>query len=113
LVEQLQASPVTGKTHMVIAMLADKPVMEVVQLLAQVVDSWYSAGLESVDRGLSSKEMTAAVDSLGTGVKLCADSMTVEQALLSALDKAEKQDRIVVTGSFYTVAAALQYFLNG
>ena len=118
LVEQLQASPVVGKTHVVIAMLADKPVQEVVRLLSQVADNWYTAGLETVIRGLSSKQMAAAVASLGTGVKLCAESRgsaviestTVEAALAAALDVADKQDRIVVTGSFYTVAAATQYF---
>ena len=125
LIEQLQVSPVAGKTHVVVAMLADKPVQEVVQCLFPVVDCWYTAGLESVKRGLSSKGMSAAVASLSTDVKLCgkskiesamiesiSESATVEEALVKALDSAEEQDRIVITGSFYTVASATQYFLN-
>ena len=110
LVDQLQASPVAGKTHVVVAMLADKPVQEVVQCLFPVADCWYTAGLESVMRGLSSKDMSAAVASLHTDVKLCEESTTVEEALAKALDSAEQQDRIVITGSFYTVASATQYF---
>lgn len=116
LVAQLKASPVAGSTHVVIAMLADKPVEEVVQLLSDITDRWYTAGLESEHRGLSALDMKAAVASSGTSVKLSAgalcESATVKQALALALANAEPQDRIVVVGSFYTVAAATEFFLN-
>ena len=114
LVAQLQGQPIAGKTHLVIAMLADKPVSEVVELLLPVADSWYTAGLEDESRGLSSKKMASIVNSAllahnGADVKLCA-ALTVEAAITAAISEADVQDRIVILGSFYTVAAATHYF---
>jgi folylpolyglutamate synthase/dihydropteroate synthase len=42
-------------------------------------------------------------------VKLCAQQ-TVTAAIESALNDAEPEDRIIILGSFYTVAAATRYF---
>jgi dihydrofolate synthase/folylpolyglutamate synthase len=114
LVTQLQAQPIAGKTYFVMAMLADKPVSEAVKLLLPVADGWYTAGLEDEPRGLSAKEMSSMVKSTllahnGADVKLCPES-TVEAAITAAMGIAEAQDRIVILGSFYTVAAATHYF---
>jgi dihydrofolate synthase/folylpolyglutamate synthase len=114
LVEQLQYQPVAGKTHVVIAMLADKPVSEVVEILQPVADYWYTAGLEDQPRGLSSKTMANSVKSAllahnGADVKLCAEH-TVEEAIAAAISAADVQDRIIILGSFYTVAEAVNYF---
>lgn len=114
LVTQLQAQPVNGKTHVVIAMLADKPVEEVVKLLLPVTDCWYTAGLSDVPRGLSPAEMSSIVEAglvtrSGADVKLSSEA-TVESAIAAAISAADEQDRIVILGSFYTVAAATHYF---
>jgi len=114
LVTQLQAQPVAGKTHLLIAMLADKPVSEVVEILLPLADGWYTAGLEEASRGLSSSEMEAIVKTAllahnGADVKLCA-ALTVEAAIDTVMSAAQANDRIVILGSFYTVAAATRYF---
>ena len=112
LVTQLQAEPVEGETKIVIAMLADKPVDEVVSLLLPVADSWYCAGLESESRGLSMQGLSEKIERLAqvaAGVKLCAKS-TVKDAIEAAMRDAKAQDRIVIMGSFHTVSAAKQYF---
>ena len=51
LFDQLTHDPVTGRTRVILAMLADKAVAEVVEIMSPVVDDWYIAGL-SVPRGL-------------------------------------------------------------
>jgi dihydrofolate synthase/folylpolyglutamate synthase len=114
LVAELQAQPIEGQTHIVIAMLADKPVKEVVELLMPVAGAWYTAGLEEESRGLSANDMSSIVESAllahnDADVKLCPES-TVEAAITTAINTAEPQDRIVILGSFYTVAAATHYF---
>ncbi len=112
LCRQLQAQPCAGKTRLVIAMLADKPVAEVIALLAPRVDVWYSAGLENVGRGLAAAVMSNFIqNTLATpgDAKLCA-SKTVAQACAAAMRDAGANDRIIVLGSFYTVAAAKQFF---
>lgn len=111
LVSQLKAEACSGKTHAVVAMLADKPVAELVQRLSGEIDYWYTAGLESVSRGLSASQMSDAVEQLGSDVKLCAAS-TVAGACDQALTAAAKDDRIIIFGSFYTVAEATQFFAH-
>ncbi len=94
-------------------MLADKPVDEVISLLLPVTDAWYCAGLETEARGLSLSAIADKISrlaQLSTDVKLCAES-TVKAAIEAAMRDAQAQDRIVIMGSFYTVAAAKQYFV--
>ena len=119
LVAQLQTQAIKGSTRIVIAMLADKPVDEVISLLLPVTDYWYSAGLEAESRGLSAQAMADKIkhrlnenESLAqtsTDVKLCPE-LTVEGAIEAAMRDADPEDRIVILGSFYTVAAATHYF---
>lgn len=111
LVEQLQADLAAGKTHVVIAMLADKPVAEVIKLLQPITDYWYCAGLESVSRGLSSHDMASFLEHMSADVKLCAESSVAEACAL-AMQKADRQDRIIIMGSFYTVAEAICFFTD-
>ncbi|MDH5612850.1 MAG: bifunctional tetrahydrofolate synthase/dihydrofolate synthase [Gammaproteobacteria bacterium] len=119
LVRQLQTQPVAGLTRIVIAMLADKPVDEVISILSPVVDYWYCAGLETESRGLSAQAMADKIaqhlkqnESLAQAsadVKLC-PALTVQAAIEAAMHDAQPQDRIIILGSFYTVAAAMRYF---
>jgi dihydrofolate synthase/folylpolyglutamate synthase len=102
LAQNLAAMPVTGTTHAVVAMLADKAMEEVVQLLRDVVEHWYAAGLD-VYRGADSATMAAAVDASGS-VQGYPD---VGAALTAAKAAAHLGDRIVIFGSFHTVAAAM------
>jgi dihydrofolate synthase/folylpolyglutamate synthase len=109
LVAQLQVHQCAGKTLAVVAMLADKPVAEVIGLIAGEIDAWYSAGLESVQRGLAAADMAAAVEQQVSDVKLCAAS-TVSSACEMALAAAGEEDRIIIFGSFHTVAEAMRFF---
>ena len=111
LAAQLRDHGVIGSTHAVIAMLEDKPVDEVVAQVAPEIDYWYTAGLESVPRGLSAKAMAAAVDQCEDDVKLSTAS-SVASACEQALSAADNNDRIIIFGSFYTVAEAMRYFTH-
>ncbi len=91
-----------------VAMLADKATKEVLQAVNPEVDCWISAGL-NVGRGLSAKNMSQAVRELHAGVKLHACE-TVSDACALARKLAAKDDRIIVFGSFYTVAEATDFF---
>jgi len=109
LVLQLRAHDCTGRTCAVVAMLADKPVSDVLEVLSGEIDCWYTAGLESVPRGLSASHMADAVEQLTSDVKLCAAS-TVAEACDQALAAVARADRIIIFGSFYTVAEAVRFF---
>ncbi len=103
-----QTAPASANTIAVVAMLADKAVDEVLQMMQPVVDCWCSAGLD-VARGLAAKNMAQAVRELHAGVRLSACE-TVAEACAQALDQAAANDRIIVFGSFYTVAEATAFF---
>ncbi|MDQ1362888.1 MAG: dihydrofolate synthase / folylpolyglutamate synthase [Pseudomonadota bacterium] len=97
-----------GRTLAVVAMLRDKAVADVIHALSGKIDIWFTAGLAG-PRGLSADLMAAAVKGAGSGVKLCAH-ITVAEACADALSQATGADRIIVFGSFHTVAAAGEFF---
>lgn len=104
--KNLQKHGCNGRTHAVIAMLSDKDVEGVVNILSDDVDTWYVGGL-SVARGLSSRELASRIRAAGvTGQVIeCAD---VQQARRKALQDKNEAGRLLIFGSFYTVAEALQ-----
>ena len=109
LASQLKAHDCAGRTRAIVAMLADKPVTDVIKAVSGEIDDWYPAGLESVPRGLSAAHMADAVERLTSDVKLSAAS-TVASACEQALAAAADNDRIIIFGSFYTVAQAMHFF---
>ena len=106
LARTLRAQPVAGRTIAVCAMLRDKPIAEVLAIVAPLVTSWHVAGLVG-ERGTSAEDMRQALAQAGVheAVVLHAD---VEQAYAAALAEARDDDRIVVFGSFHTVGAILR-----
>ena len=100
--------PNAGKTIGVIGMLSDKAVNEVIGLLQTEIDVWFSAGLD-VPRGMSAKNIAQAVRGVVSGDKLSACE-SVAIACAEAMKKASRNDRVVIFGSFYTVAEATNFF---
>lgn len=106
----LQAQIVPGKTIAVCGMLHDKPIVDVVRILAPQVTRWHVAGLPG-SRGTSTEDMRAALAAAGVsdGIGLHED---IEQAYAAALAEADDNDRVVVFGSFHTVGAILRQLNN-
>lgn len=111
LADSLHRCPVSGRTFVVLGMLADKDIAGVVAALRDEVDVWLLAGLD-VPRGAGVAQLEAV---------LCAQGITQSVALYdhpllawrAACKLARENDRIVTAGSFYTVAAVLQSTLEG
>lgn len=104
LAAQLRAEPCTGRTWLVLGMLADKPVAAVCKVLAAVVDAAWCAGLPP-PRGLGGEPLARIAQQSGL---IAHPAGTVRDAIAAARAAAEPGDRIVVCGSFLTVAAALE-----
>ncbi|MBN6152465.1 bifunctional tetrahydrofolate synthase/dihydrofolate synthase [Xanthomonas sp. AmX2] len=102
----LQAQPGSGATVAVFAALADKDAPGVVQALAAQVDRWQLAGLQGA-RGQSAAALQARLHGTAAAQAALADS--VAQALQQALAQARDGDRVLVFGSFHTVAEALHW----
>ena len=106
LAEWLATAPATGRTHAVFAALADKDVAAIVDVLDEQVDAWHLAGL---DAGARSQPVDALLARLaGTRAAGGEPHPDVANALDGALAAAVPGDRILVFGSFHTVADAMQ-----
>ncbi len=102
----LATRPASGRTLAVYAALADKDVHGVVQALQPRVDQWLLAGLDGEgSRGQSAQALQARLQDTAAAAAPMHDS--VGQALQQALEQARAGDRVLVFGSFHTVAAAL------
>lgn len=104
LASALQARPAAGRTHAVYAALSDKDVAGVAEALGAQVDTWRIAGLDGA-RGQSADALAERLH--GTPAATAARFGHVAEALSDALAKAAAGDRVLVFGSFHTVAEAL------
>lgn len=97
----LKKNPVVGKTHAVFSMLADKDIVSTIKVIQECINHWYVAPL-AVLRGTS---IDVLADSFQ---KANVNSITLQSSIKNAYDTAVKTaqigDRIVVFGSFRTVA---------
>lgn len=105
LAENLRNSPCKGKTLAVFAMLADKDINGVVSVVEKEIDAWYLADIH-IARGAKAHELLEVLKQYHhkKGVYLFED---VAEALKAACKDADINDRIIVFGSFYTVADAI------
>jgi len=94
-------------TYAVLAMLADKDIGGVIDALKGRIDRWYVATPES-ERGAPAAEVAGLLAERGSGAATRTFA-TVSAALETARREAGANDRIVVFGSFYTVAEALRF----
>lgn len=101
LAQNLTRMDCQGRTHLVFAMLADKDIAAVVDSLRGPVDEWYLAPLP-VPRGASLAHLQASTQGLA-----CQSFASLQEAYAAACRDAQPEDRLVVAGSFYTVAAVL------
>jgi dihydrofolate synthase/folylpolyglutamate synthase len=106
LAENLQRLPQSNRTLAVFGMLADKDIAGVIQEVGAGVDTWYLADLPA-PRGATAQQLARLIHQYDSNcdVRKFADVSTAyRQACLDA----ERNDRIVVFGSFYTVADVMK-----
>ena len=102
---RLAQRPVTGKRLAVFGLLADKDLDGVVSQLASSVEHWAVAPLNT-SRTRSAAEVQSALQGLGASVS-AHDS--VDAALEAQCERATPEDEILLFGSFYCVAQALEW----
>jgi dihydrofolate synthase/folylpolyglutamate synthase len=102
LAESLAQRSVQGTTSMVLGAYADKDIAGLVSALAGQVEHWYPASL-APPRGAEGE--TLAGFCRGTGARVADPAPDPSAALERALADCEPDGRVVVAGSFATVAA--------
>jgi dihydrofolate synthase/folylpolyglutamate synthase len=91
-------------TWAVFGMLQDKDIAAVANLLAQRVDHWFVCTLPP-PRGATAEQLAQALRQ--AGVEVVREFESAAQAYTAACSEAAENDRIVVFGSFHTVADVL------
>lgn len=99
----LRTQPVPGRTRAVIGMRADKDIDGVVAALDSIVNEWWPADL-SASGGLSPDEMAARLG----GRPVAGATGDPVAAWYAARTASDKEDRVLVLGSFMTVGPVLR-----
>jgi dihydrofolate synthase/folylpolyglutamate synthase len=106
LAENLRRTKQQGKTIAVFAMLADKDIAGVIAALASEIDSWYLSPVDHV-RSASASQLVEAFNKVNMVARLaCFENLA--DAFRQACMDAGKNDRIIVFGSFFTVAEVMR-----
>ena len=94
-----------GRVLAVFAMLADKDIAAVAAIVKPHVGHWYVAGLAG-PRGTTAEHIAGVLS--GVGVNAVTECKTVLDACTAARAAATADDKIIIFGSFHTVAEAMQ-----
>lgn len=97
-----------GRTLAIASVLEDKDWAGIVTAMGNVVDDWFIAQISDTPRASEGQTLLEVLYNEGRTGQLLE---SIGQALESALEQATAVDRIVVFGSFHTVAAVLNIIL--
>lgn len=105
LARRIEQRPIGGRRLAVFGLLADKDLDGVLDALRTSIADWAVAPLPT-PRTQSATQLSAALLERGAPVN---EYASIEQALDAQCAKAEPDDEVLVFGSFYCVAAALEW----
>jgi dihydrofolate synthase/folylpolyglutamate synthase len=101
LAEWLKENKISGKTRAVFSMLTDKDIPATLEVIKNQIDEWHMASLEGKRSAPLSQLLTSAQQAQLTHVY---SYETIAAAYDNALKQAVDGDRIIIFGSFHTVA---------
>jgi dihydrofolate synthase/folylpolyglutamate synthase len=105
LARNLVRLPKTGRTFGVFAMLKDKDIAGVASEMKHAIDEWLVSGIDA-PRGSDASHVATELSRAGV-LERVSKHVSVAAAYARACDRASENDRIVVFGSFYTVAEVM------
>ena len=105
LAARLRETPVSGRCLAVFAVLSDKNIHAMIHSCQGVFDAWFVAALPGVPRAAETAEV--ARELRDQGIAMVSENKNPRQAWRRARTLTGPGDRLVVFGSFYTVAAVL------
>ena len=111
LAKNLAATPCFGRTLALTAVMADKDLAGLIEPLRDGVDAWFLAGLKNNPRALPAAQFADALAEQGVG--MISVSKNIRQAFRRALSMMAADDRLVVFGSFFTVAEVMPLLTRG
>lgn len=102
LAHHLQQSPCRGKTHVIWASMRDKNLEDIIAPLKSHVQTWYVGDLPNIERAATRAELEGALRAQGIFSVMARN--TLWEAYQVAYALAEAGDRLLIFGSFHTVA---------
>lgn len=105
LAHHLKSHPTTGKRYAVFGLLADKDLEGVIDPLVNLIESWAVAPL-STPRSNTTEHLAQKLQEKELHVTL---HNSIVKAIEAQLDRISPEDEIIIFGSFYVVADALQW----
>ena len=105
LVETLQTQPFEGKTLALFSAMADKDIATMLASVVPVVDAWFLAEQTDNPRAASASDIAGILRNMGES--MISVSKNLRQAFRRAQGLMSGGDRLVVFGSFSTVAGVL------
>jgi dihydrofolate synthase/folylpolyglutamate synthase len=106
LVQNLATLPTCHHTYAVFAMLQDKDIAGVAETMLSCVDTWLVASIDAA-RGADTTQLSDVLHHLGVKGQIIVFA-NIAFAISHACQESAENDRIIVFGSFYTVAAAMK-----
>lgn len=106
-VNRLQQIPIAGRTFAAVGMMTDKDRGGALVNMVGVVDHWFVVDLSFLERAAPIASLVQDLQTLGQQVDGAGD---FSSCLSLIMDQSVPGDRIIVWGSFFTVAAALVAF---
>jgi len=105
----LGSHPVAGRTLALVAVMADKDLGGLVEPLTPFIGQWFPALLPDNARAADAGQILAGLRAAGVPAERISEPcMPVAQQLERAVGQLEAGDRLLVFGSFFTVAEVLQ-----
>ena len=101
--DNLQSHPASGKTRAVLAIYKDKDYAAVTDILVDAADEWLVTSFDS-PRALPAEELLKVLEARQSKAEMMSD---VTVALSTGIARSMAGDRIIISGSFITVAEAL------
>ncbi|MBP6699993.1 MAG: bifunctional tetrahydrofolate synthase/dihydrofolate synthase [Halioglobus sp.] len=105
LIEFLSATPCKGKTIAIFSVMADKDICGMIAAAVGSFDAWFVADQPANARAAAGEDVAALLRA--GGAALISVSKNLRQALRRAQSVMAEGDRLVVFGSFHTVAGVL------
>ena len=103
--EYLDATPCNGRKVAIFSIMADKDVQAVIEAVSGYFDAWFLADQPGNQRAAKAADVASLLNA--SGQAMISVSKNLRQALRRAQAITGEGDRLVVFGSFYTVAGVL------
>jgi len=110
LAKNLTSWPMPGTTYALTAMMADKDLAGIISPMIDEIDYWLVTTID-IPRAAKAEKLATVITELGADSPL-EQVASVAEGLVNLLPRLKPNDRLVVFGSFYTVAEALQAAYN-